>query len=148
MLSSSGSTGSVVTLKRKGSSDTIRTVTSSAPIVVDVPLIKQLHPTPPPILRLHLHLNYDRLFYNINPQPQTTDIMIVEWEMAAVLRGAYATSLHRVCLIYSAFSIILTYIFCRLSYYLLLLFYFVHIQRMGTLDYYWLLLMSVFSLNK
>ena len=44
--SSSASTGSVVTLKRKGSSDTIKTVTSLAPIVIDVPLIKQLPPTP------------------------------------------------------------------------------------------------------
>ena len=44
--SSCASTGSVATLKRKGSSDTIKTVTSLAPIVVDVPLIKQLPPTP------------------------------------------------------------------------------------------------------
>ena len=43
---SSASTGSVGTLRRKGSSDTIKTVRSSAPIVVDVPLVKQLPPTP------------------------------------------------------------------------------------------------------
>ena len=45
--SSSASSSSVATLKRKGSTDTIKTVTSSPPIVVvDVPLIKQLPPTP------------------------------------------------------------------------------------------------------
>ena len=45
--SSSASSSSVATLKKKGSTDTIKTVTSSPPIVVvDVPLIKQLPPTP------------------------------------------------------------------------------------------------------
>ena len=46
--SSSASTSSVATLKRKGSADTIKTVTTSSPaiVVVDVPLIKQLPPTP------------------------------------------------------------------------------------------------------
>jgi hypothetical protein len=48
--SSSASTSSVATLKRKGSADTIKTVTTSSPpiVVVDVPLVKQLPPTPSP----------------------------------------------------------------------------------------------------
>jgi hypothetical protein len=48
-LGNSASTGSVAALKRKRSTDTIKTVTSSSTpmVVVDVPLVKQLPPTSP-----------------------------------------------------------------------------------------------------
>ena len=85
--SSSTSTGSVATLKRKGSSDTITTMISSlpAPIIVDAPLIKQLPPTPssdilrPPLqhqsstLRLPTSVVVD---YKVVPQGATLDIGI------------------------------------------------------------------------